>query len=126
MRTTGIGLSLCLLVFLFCGTVACQRTSGDTGQKTLHYFTWSDYVGPELLAEFERRHGVRVVVDTFSSNEELLAKLQGGAGGGAHLANAWRRVYACQPLAGSVGLVYQSGRITSIKMWGDRSAAPQL
>ena len=81
MRTTGIGLSLCLLVFLFCGTVACQRTSGDTGQKTLHYFTWSDYVGPELLAEFERRHGVRVVVDTFSSNEELLAKLQGGATG---------------------------------------------
>jgi spermidine/putrescine-binding protein len=32
-----------------------------------------------LLAEFERRHGVRV--DTFSSNEELLAKLQVGATG---------------------------------------------
>jgi spermidine/putrescine-binding protein len=81
MRTKGIGLSLCLLVFLLCGTVACQRTSGDGEAKTLHYFTWSDYVGPELLAEFERRHGVHVVVDTFSSNEELLAKLQGGATG---------------------------------------------
>jgi spermidine/putrescine-binding protein len=77
----GLGISLCLLMFLFMGTVACQRTSGDTGQKTLHYFTWSDYVGPELLAEFERRYGVHVVVDTFSSNEELLAKLQGGATG---------------------------------------------
>ncbi|MBU6435248.1 MAG: spermidine/putrescine ABC transporter substrate-binding protein, partial [Nitrospirae bacterium] len=81
VRSKGIGLSLCLLVFLFCGTAACQWTTGDAGQKTLHYFTWSDYVGPELLAEFERRHGVRVVVDTFSSNEELLAKLQGGATG---------------------------------------------
>jgi spermidine/putrescine-binding protein len=48
---------------------------------TLHYFTWSDYVSPELIHEFEQAHGARVVVDTFSSNEELLAKLQGGASG---------------------------------------------
>ena len=81
MCINGMRLSLCLLMLLLWGTVSCQRTSGDAGQKTLHYFTWSDYVGPELLAEFERRHGVRVVVDTFSSNEELLAKLQGGATG---------------------------------------------
>jgi len=81
MYTKGMRLSLSLVVLLLYGNVACQRTSGDAGQKTLHYFTWSDYVGPELLAEFERRHGVRVVVDTFSSNEELLAKLQGGATG---------------------------------------------
>lgn len=81
MCIKGLGLSLCLFMFLCMGAVACQRTSEDTGQQTLHYFTWSDYVGPELLAEFERRHGVHVVVDTFSSNEELLAKLQGGATG---------------------------------------------
>lgn len=49
--------------------------------ETLHYFTWSDYVSPELIHEFELAHGARVVVDTFSSNEELLAKLQGGASG---------------------------------------------
>jgi spermidine/putrescine-binding protein len=47
----------------------------------LHYFTWSDYVSPDLLKEFEREHGVKVIVDTFSSNEELLAKLQSGASG---------------------------------------------
>lgn len=81
MRAHRLTFSLCLGLFLLCGVMACQRTSGDTGQKTLHYFTWSDYVGPELLAEFERRQGVHVVVDTFSSNEELLAKLQGGATG---------------------------------------------
>ncbi|MDP1768993.1 MAG: spermidine/putrescine ABC transporter substrate-binding protein [Nitrospirota bacterium] len=81
MRSNGMRFSLSLLILLLWGTLACQRTSGDAGQKTLHYFTWSDYVGPELLAEFERRHGVHVVVDTFSSNEELLAKLQGGATG---------------------------------------------
>lgn len=73
--------SFCLALSLLCGALACQRTSGDEEQKTLHYFTWSDYIGPELLAEFERRHEVKVIVDTFSSNEELLAKLQGGATG---------------------------------------------
>jgi spermidine/putrescine transport system substrate-binding protein len=52
-----------------------------TPKATLHYFTWSDYIGEELLSEFERQHNVKVVVDTFSSNEELLAKLQSGATG---------------------------------------------
>ncbi len=47
--------------------------------RVLHYYTWSDYVSEDLLREFERREGVDVVVDTFSSNEELLAKLQSGA-----------------------------------------------
>lgn len=49
--------------------------------RTLYYFTWSDYVDRAQLAGFEQRTGARVVVDAFSSNEELLAKIQGGAGG---------------------------------------------
>jgi spermidine/putrescine-binding protein len=58
------------------------RESQPRGLRpTLHYFTWSDYVGPDILAEFERREQVRVVVDVFGSNEELLAKLQSGATG---------------------------------------------
>lgn len=54
--------------------------AGDKS-KVLHYFTWSDYVSQDLIAEFERQEGAQVVVDTFSSNEELLAKLQTGASG---------------------------------------------
>jgi spermidine/putrescine-binding protein len=62
---------------------ACQPASedGSTKGSTLYYFTWSDYVSPELITEFEKQAGVKVVVDTFGSNEELLAKLQGGATG---------------------------------------------
>lgn len=73
-----------LLVACFCGLAACGRAgegaSGE-GRPVLHYFTWSDYVGPEIIREFERREQAKVVVDTFSSNEELLAKLQSGATG---------------------------------------------
>lgn len=62
---------------------ACQPTQEDGPRRnpTLYYFTWSDYVSPELIAEFEKQEGVKVVVDTFGSNEELLAKLQAGATG---------------------------------------------
>lgn len=55
--------------------------SQDVGAKELFYFTWSDYVDQELLDGFETQTGIKVIVDTFSSNEELLAKVQSGATG---------------------------------------------
>lgn len=79
---------LCLLTVF--GIVQCQRApnEGDSpaepphiDQNVLYYFTWSDYVDRPLLKAFEQHTGIRVVVDTFSSNEELLAKVQGGATG---------------------------------------------
>lgn len=74
-------LTLCILHFAVCSLLpACQETSEHSSQ-TLYYFTWSDYVGPNLLQEFEAQTGAKVVVDTFGSNEELLAKLQSGATG---------------------------------------------
>jgi spermidine/putrescine transport system substrate-binding protein len=49
--------------------------------KTLHLFNWDNYINPQVLKDFEKEFGVRVVEDKFASNEELLAKLQvGGAG----------------------------------------------
>src|SRR6185295_8690395 len=72
------------LAFLALFTPACQPAPSDPPQKaprTLYYFTWSDYVDRETLTEFEQWARAKVVVDTFSSNEELLAKLQSGADG---------------------------------------------
>ena len=50
-------------------------------QKRLYVFTWANYVGDEIRAGFESEFGVRVVVDVFASNEDLLAKLKSGATG---------------------------------------------
>ena len=82
MKHVTIGLLSLILLSVMPGS-GCQRGSGSENRTngTLHYFTWSDYVSADLLTEFERQHGVKVVIDTFSSNEELLAKLQSGATG---------------------------------------------
>ena len=47
----------------------------------LHLYNWSEYLAPEVPKAFEAAYGVRVIEDTFASNEDLLAKLQGGASG---------------------------------------------
>jgi spermidine/putrescine transport system substrate-binding protein len=48
---------------------------------TLHYYNWADYVNPETYKEFSADTGVKIKKDFFVSNEELQAKLQGGARG---------------------------------------------
>src|SRR3989449_1335854 len=73
-----------IVFFMFAGLAACSPGGNEQGkakQVTMHLFTWSDYTEETVVKEFERRFGVKVVTDTFGSNEELLAKLQGGAAG---------------------------------------------
>ncbi len=47
----------------------------------LSVFNWDDYIDEELLTTYEEEYGVRIIYDTFASNEDLLAKLQAGATG---------------------------------------------
>lgn len=49
--------------------------------KSVSFYNWGDYIDPDILKQFKADCGVDVVYDTFSSNEDLLAKLQGGATG---------------------------------------------
>ena len=44
-------------------------------------YNWSEYIDPEIYTMFEEETGIKVVEDNFSSNEELYAKLKGGATG---------------------------------------------
>ena len=46
----------------------------------LNLYNWADYTPEELVAKFEAETGIQVTVDTYDSNETLLAKLQAGGG----------------------------------------------
>jgi len=62
------------------GLSSCSQNKSQTKTKNqLNIYSWADYLHPSTIPEFERRYGIRVVYDTFASNEALLAKLQAGA-----------------------------------------------
>ncbi|BDG62423.1 polyamine ABC transporter substrate-binding protein [Caldinitratiruptor microaerophilus] len=59
-----------------------QRSGAEVDRsklsKELNLFIWTEYMPDEVLQEFEKEYGVKVNYDTYSSNEEALAKLQAG------------------------------------------------
>ena len=64
------------------GTTPEEETVPEEGtDKVLNFYNWSEYIEPEIFTLFEEETGIRVVEDTFGSNEDLLGKLQGGATG---------------------------------------------
>jgi len=57
-------------------TIGLAKAEGE-----LFIYNWTEYTPPELIAKFEKETGIKVSVDTYDSNETLLAKLQAGATG---------------------------------------------
>ncbi|HEY5811902.1 MAG TPA: spermidine/putrescine ABC transporter substrate-binding protein [Terrimicrobiaceae bacterium] len=55
------------------------KLSGDA-EKTLNIFCWSEYVPQEIIDAFTEETGITVSIETFASNEEMLAKLLAGGG----------------------------------------------
>lgn len=50
-------------------------------QGKLNIYNWGDYINPEVLTRFTKDTGIEVTLDTYGTNEELLAKIQSGATG---------------------------------------------
>jgi spermidine/putrescine-binding protein len=75
---------LAMVFTLLVALAGCGPAGGGGKQelaKQLHIYNWGEYIDPQIYADFEKEFGVKVVEDTFSSNEELLAKFQAGATG---------------------------------------------
>jgi spermidine/putrescine transport system substrate-binding protein len=60
---------------------SCKSKDGASGAKTLTVFTWADYLSENAKSGFEKANNCKVVIDTFDSNEAMLAKLESGATG---------------------------------------------
>ncbi|MEX2183650.1 MAG: extracellular solute-binding protein [Chloroflexota bacterium] len=70
------------------GATPAPTTGGATPppaadiEKELFVYNWSDYISPTNIDAFKAEFGVEnFVYDVFANNEELIAKLQGGASG---------------------------------------------
>lgn len=71
MRTTALALIL---------------AAGTASAEEVRLYHWFEYIPQELLDRFEEETGIEVVMDTYDSNEALLAALKAGAMGDYDLA----------------------------------------
>jgi len=68
-----------ILVF-FLGKLALTSTSETTGENnTIYFYNWGDYIDPEILKDFEKETGYRVIYETFDSNEAMMTKIEQGS-----------------------------------------------
>ncbi|MHB1060174.1 MAG: extracellular solute-binding protein, partial [Rhodanobacter sp.] len=47
----------------------------------LHIYNWGNYTNPKLIEKFEQAHDVKVTLDSYDSNEDMVAKIRAGATG---------------------------------------------
>jgi spermidine/putrescine transport system substrate-binding protein len=79
-RTTGTNREMIMKAFGLASALALGAGLAQA-EGTLALYNWGDYINPEVLAKFTEETGITVTLDTYSSNEEMLAKIQAGATG---------------------------------------------
>ncbi|MCG8350318.1 MAG: spermidine/putrescine ABC transporter substrate-binding protein [Chloroflexales bacterium] len=47
----------------------------------LFVFTWSDYIDPAIVEDFEQEYGVQVTIDLYDSNEIMIPRIRAGNSG---------------------------------------------
>lgn len=71
--------ALTLALALLCVLPLLLTTGCAPSQKVLNVYNWGDYIGEDVIKDFEKETGIKVNYSTFSSNEELFAKLSGSS-----------------------------------------------
>src|SRR5215831_4874862 len=51
------------------------------GERVVNFYNWSNYVAPDVLENFTKETGIKVVYDTFDANETLETRLLAGKSG---------------------------------------------
>ena len=62
-----------IIIVLFILLFTCGCDNNDV--RTLNVLNWSSYIPNEVISDFTKESGIKVNYSTYSSNEELLAKL---------------------------------------------------
>lgn len=72
------------IIMLTMSIVGCGSTASDSSSsrtKEVNLICWSEYLPDEVVKDFEQKTGVKVNLTTFTSPDEMLAKVQSSAKG---------------------------------------------
>lgn len=70
---------LLVITLFLLGTMAFANSSSKN--NTLYIYNWAEYIPEDVYTEFQKEFGVKIVEDTYSTNEELFTKLKAGGDG---------------------------------------------
>lgn len=76
-KSLALGFWACAVLILLSG---CLKGKSQKTQE-INLAIWSNYVEPSLLEKFTAQTGFKVNISNYTSNEELLAKIQAGSSG---------------------------------------------
>lgn len=62
------------------GSGSGQASGGGELEDSLNIYTWAEYDDPDVIKEFTSSTGPKVQIDSFNSNEEMIAKLVSAKG----------------------------------------------
>jgi spermidine/putrescine-binding protein len=67
----------CVQFFLVIAVVVASVLAWrDWSRPVLRLYVWNDYIYPDVIADFEKRFGVRVDVTNYRSNAEMMARVK--------------------------------------------------
>ncbi|WP_239615458.1 ABC transporter substrate-binding protein [Cohnella mopanensis] len=55
-----------------------NSSQGYSGANTLTIYNWGDYIDPDIIADFEKETGLKIIYQTFDSNEAMMTKIEQG------------------------------------------------
>ena len=61
---------------ILCLTLLCPVLA--LAQETINVYNWGDYIDVEVLDQFEQETGIKVIYETFETNEDMYAKIAMG------------------------------------------------
>ncbi|MGV2121722.1 polyamine ABC transporter substrate-binding protein [Agrobacterium vitis] len=62
-------------------TVSAGVLPAGAADREVHVYNWSDYIDPQILEDFTKETGIKVVYDVFDNNDLLETKLLAGGSG---------------------------------------------
>lgn len=60
------------------GGSAAEDPIAKYGSDTLKFYNWGEYIGENVISDFEKQFGVKVIMEYFDSNEMMYTKLKAG------------------------------------------------
>ena len=76
MKKNAILTVVLLIAVLSAGLSGCGGSGTKQENNVIKVYNWGDYIDESMLKEFEEETGIKVIYDTFSTNEEMYPRVE--------------------------------------------------